>query len=720
MEKERDSSPEELEANRYADLVRRVRAGEADAEEELYRLFAGGVRLLLRRAIGAPRADGEVRPLLTMITEIIRAGTVREPGRLPRLVRTVVRERIRDMLSSPAGTQPAGPVSEVRAPVQSPDQQLAKAILGTALPRDREILTRFYARQQSVEQICRDLHVTADDVEIVKATARARRAEWQRGSSRAPKGVPAPARVVLRVLQVEDSASDAALIARLLEKAGYMLYATRVESAEGMRQALAEQDWDVVIADHQLPDLDAPAALRMLQETGRDIPFIVVSGTIGHEAAVTMMKSGAHDYLLKENLARLAPAVERELKEAKTRRERQEALRALRENEERLALAVTAAQLGAFDFYPAAGKLVLSECAKRQLGLAADATADYDTFLLSLHPNDRERVDRLIQQVLKPESGGQYAAEYRTVGVADGKERWLASCGRVFFGDSSLPQRLIGVTLDDTERRRLLEDLRQLEKLESIGRVAGGLAHDFNNLLTVIGGEAQVAADTLAPGSPLRETMHRILHAVMRAGELTQQLLTFSRRHLHAPRPILLNDFVRESEPMLRRLIGEVPELVLSLDAQAGMLRADPLQLKQVLRNLAVNARDAMPRGGRLAISTSRCPVDQPLAVRRGVSSGNYVALSVSDTGKGMSPDEQARVFEPFFTTKEAGHGAGLGLATVYGIIKQSAGAIWVESQPGRGTTFTMLFPALDPEGRPGPPLSVDFEPPEPVPVLKK
>jgi len=719
MERECGTPPEEPEANHYADLVRLVAAGEAHAEDELYRLFAGGVRLLLRRSIGAARAEDEVRPLLTMVTEIIRAGTVREPGRLPRLVRTIVRERIRDIKGAPAGPLPAG--DGPRTPAQDPEQQRVMAILRGATPRDREILTRFYAQLQPVEQICRELQITADDVEIVKATARAQRgAGWRRALAGAPPARAAAPAHTLRILQVEDSESDAALIARLLERAGYTLDAARVETADGMREALRRQDWDVIVSDHQLPEFDAPAALQVLQESGRDIPFLVVSGTIGHETAVAMMKSGAHDYLLKENLARLAPAVERELREAATRRERHEAVRALRENQERLALAVTAAQLGAFDFYPGAGKLVLSECAKRQLGLPADATVDYDVFLLSLHPPDRERVDRLIQHALKPEGGGQFAAEYRTVGVVDGKQRWLASSGHVFFDDGGAPLRLIGVTLDDTERRRLLEDLRQLQKLESMGRVAGGVAHDFNNLLTVIGGGTQVAADAMVSGDPLRETMHQVLRAVMRAGELTQQLLTFSRRQVHAPRPILLNGFLRELEKMLRRQIGEGRELVLMLDENAGMLHADPLHLRQVLRNLTANAKDAMPGGGRLVIATSRCLVDELLASRRGVPSGNYVALSVSDTGKGMAPEQQAQAFEPFFTTKEAGQGTGLGLATVYGIVKQSGGAIWVESQPGLGATFTMLFPAVEGERGLKQPLSADFnEPSEREPILR-
>ncbi len=517
----------------------------------------------------------------------------------------------------------------------------------------------------------------------------------------------------LRVLVVEDNESDAALIVRLLERAGYEVRSERVEDADQMRAALERQGWDVIIADYRLPGFDAPGALATLQASGQDIPFIVVSGTIGEQLAVAMMKSGAHDYLMKDNLARLAPAVEREIREASSRREHRQAEQDLRKSEERLALAIQATKLGTFDFYPRTGKLISSELAKRHLGLPPDAEISFDTFLRGIHPADVESVREIIQNVLRPGSDGQYAAEFRTVGIDDGIERRLSAWGRAFFDPRGQAVRLIGVSLDITEPKRLEEEFRQAQKLESVGRLAGGVAHDFNNLLTIIRGYADMVLGELPLRHPVRDHVSEISKSAARAADLTRQLLTFSRRNVVESKKVALNDLVRDFEKMLGRLIGEDIHLVLNLDPQAGALRADPGQIEQVIMNLAVNAKDAMPQGGELIIETSRFMVDERFAqeTRSLVAPGAYVMLSVSDTGVGMSPEARAHVFEPFFTTKEPGKGTGLGLSTVYGIVRQSGGTIWVYSAPGHGTTFRMLFPALEAEQGSNPPAPVEGEP---------
>ena len=271
------------------------------------------------------------------------------------------------------------------------------------------------------------------------------------------------------------------------------------------------------------------------------------------------------------------------------------------------------------------------------------------------------------------------------------------------------PIGILEIDRDITERKRLEDQFRQAQKLEGIGRLAGGVAHDFNNLLTVISGFAQMVLDDLAVQHPMRGPMEEISKAAARATSLTRQLLIFSRRQVIEPKNIVLNDLVREFEKMLRRLIGEDIRLVLSLDPGAGFIRADPGQIEQVILNLAVNARDAMPKGGTLTIETSSLLVDEEFAQKHlSVQPGLYVVLMVSDTGVGMSPEVKSRLFEPFFTTKEAGKGTGLGLSTVYGIVKQSEGSVWVYSEPGRGTTFRMLFPAVEAEGELAPPAPVE------------
>jgi len=517
---------------------------------------------------------------------------------------------------------------------------------------------------------------------------------------------------ILRVLQVEDSESDAALVLRLLERAGYEIHSERVEDAGEMRAALERQVWDVIIADYRLPRFDAPGALRSLHETGQDIPFIVVSGAIGEDLAVAMMKSGAHDYLMKNNLARLAPAVEREIREACSRRERRQTERDLRESEERLALAIDATQLGTFDYYPQTGKMIWSDSTKRQFGLPPDAEVSSDTFRRGVHPDDFERFNTLVQNALRPGGDGRYINEYRTIGIEDHIERWISAWGRVFFDAQGEPVRFVGVGLDITESKRLEDQFRQAQKLESVGRLAGGVAHDFNNLLTVITGYAQMILGEWPRQHPFHDHMEEIAKAAARAAELTRQLLTFSRRNVIEPKKIALNDLVRNFEKMMGRLIGEDIQLIISLDPDAGSLRADPGEIEQVIMNLAVNARDAMPNGGRLLIETSRFVVDERFAqMHLLVAPGTYVMLSVSDTGVGMSPEVRAHIFEPFFTTKEPGKGTGLGLSSVYGIVRQSGGTVWVYSEPGHGTTFRMLFPALEGDQGPALPAPVEFGP---------
>ncbi|HTK75875.1 MAG TPA: PAS domain S-box protein [Gemmataceae bacterium] len=247
---------------------------------------------------------------------------------------------------------------------------------------------------------------------------------------------------------------------------------------------------------------------------------------------------------------------------------------------------------------------------------------------------------------------------------------------------------------DLTDRESLEAQLRQAQKMEAVGRLAGGLAHDFNNLLTVINGYTEMVLAGLAPGDRSVELLSEIRKAGERAASLTGQLLIFSRRQVVVPKVIDLNAAVADAEKMLRRLIGEDIECVVQAGARPGLVKMDPGQLQQILLNLAVNARDAMPGGGRISIQTADVELDVAYARSHlDVRPGSYVLLAVKDTGCGMTEEIQARIFEPFFTTKEAGKGTGLGLSTVYGIVKQSAGHIEVDSAPGRGTTFRVYLP---------------------------
>ncbi len=278
----------------------------------------------------------------------------------------------------------------------------------------------------------------------------------------------------------------------------------------------------------------------------------------------------------------------------------------------------------------------------------------------------------------------------------DGSPAWVLQNVSLIEPQDSLPILIEGTLIDITERKHLEDQLRQSQKMEAVGRLAGGVAHDFNNLLTIIMGYSQLLLDRLGPGEAMRWQVDEIKKAGERAASLTRQLLAFSREQVLKPHILDLNSVVANMEKMLRRLIGEDIELVTVPGANLGRVKADPGQIEQVLMNLAVNARDAMPQGGKLTIETGNVDLGEGYARSHvTVRPGPYVMMAVSDTGCGMDAETQSHIFEPFFTTKDKDKGTGLGLATVYGIVKQSGGYIWVYSEPGRGSTFKVYLPQV-------------------------
>jgi PAS domain S-box-containing protein len=292
------------------------------------------------------------------------------------------------------------------------------------------------------------------------------------------------------------------------------------------------------------------------------------------------------------------------------------------------------------------------------------------------------------------------ADAYKTTFVSQRKDgRLLTIEARVRTIDFAGRRAQLALITDITEQKRLEAQLRQSQKMEAIGRLAGGIAHDFNNLLTVILGYSDLILRKLSDNHPLRVKVSQIQAAGQRAANLTSQLLAFSRKQILNPQILDLNTVVSDISQMLRRLLGEDIEILLHLDPDLGQVRADPTQLEQVLVNLAVNARDAMPHGGQLVIETHNRELDQHSALLAGVPPGRYVVLEASDTGCGMDEATQVRVFEPFFTTKDVGKGTGLGLSTVLGIVQQSGGTVTVYSELGRGTTFKVYLPRLDGSG---------------------
>lgn len=499
----------------------------------------------------------------------------------------------------------------------------------------------------------------------------------------------------LRVLLVEDSEEDAELLLRELRRGGFDPSFDRVQSREEMLAALDRSLWDIVLSDFTMPRFDGLEAFRTLQEKRLDVPFIIVSGTVGEETAVEAMKCGVSDYLLKGKLARLVPAIERALRDRETIRR---SVEQLGRSEERYHLLFDSSPLPMWVFDRETLAFVeVNEAAVSRYGYSRDE-------LLKMTISDIRPRDDL------PQLRRALATRHYT-DPPGGVWRHRTKSGEVIEVEinahdvdfAGRPGRLVIVN-DVTERRRGEEALRkseekllQAQKMESIGRLAGGVAHDFNNLLSVILSYSSMMIDALAESDPMREDLTEIRNAGQRAADLTRQLLAFSRQQLLQPKIVDLNDVVARMVKMLQRLIGEDVELVTLPSPSLGRVLVDPGQIEQVVLNLAVNARDAMPKGGKITIETSNVELDVDGARGYGdLKPGSYVVLSVSDTGIGMDAETQARIFEPFFTTKEQGKGTGLGLATVFGIVRQSGGHIWVYSEIGEGTTFKIHLPRTD------------------------
>ena len=336
-----------------------------------------------------------------------------------------------------------------------------------------------------------------------------------------------------------------------------------------------------------------------------------------------------------------------------------------------------------------------------------DVAPTLEWWLERIHPDDRRPLEKDLYRVIA-EGGQAVSYEYRFK-CADGRWVWLLDRGYVVRIDDGRAVRMIGAVADISRRHELEEQLRHSQKMEAVGRLAGGVAHDFNNLLTAMLGYAEILADEVASNPSAAQYVEEIRKAGQSAAGVTRQLLALSRRQVLQAQTIDVNEVVASVAGMLRRLIGEQIELDVRLGAQPKLVRGDSSQLEQVLVNLAVNARDAMPAGGRLAIEITETTIDT-LPPTGWPIPGSYVVITVSDTGVGMDESTLAHLFEPFFTTKPRGQGTGLGLATVYGIVKQSGGWIDVDSAPDRGTTFTIYFPQTT-EPKP---------PPQPKPVAPK
>jgi len=368
----------------------------------------------------------------------------------------------------------------------------------------------------------------------------------------------------------------------------------------------------------------------------------------------------------------------------------------LRRSEERFRLVAQATKDVLWDWEIRSGKIWRSETFWEHFGYPPkDSEPDMAAWKDLLHPEDRDRVWIGFQTALSRRSDS-YEVEYRFL-RADDSYAVVLDRAYVVYNEAGEPTRAIGAVSDLSDRRELEEQFRQAQKMEAVGRLAGGVAHDFNNILMVITAYTEIMRDRLSAEDELQKNIVQVLNAANKAASLTYQLLAFSRKQVLAPLIIDLNNVVEDTSKMIHRLIGEDIELNVLLSEALWQVKADQGQIVQVLMNLCVNARDAMRDGGELRIETKNVSVDAEAASRYPTFvPGDYAALVVSDNGTGMTKEVQSHLFDPFFTTKELGRGTGLGLSTVYGIIKQSGGYIWVDTEVGRGSSFSIYFPAVD------------------------
>ncbi|MHA6479262.1 response regulator [Stutzerimonas sp. KH-1] len=665
-----------------------------------------------------------------------------------------------------------------------------------------------------------------------------------------------PASKNISVLFIEDSPHDAELAQLALERSGYTLHTELVYDRAGVVEALQRREFDLILADFILPGFSGSQALQEARRLAPQTPFIFLSGVFGEEHAVNMMRSGAVDYVLKQNLGFLPKAVERAMGEVNERRRRLQAEQALREVEVRARLAIDAARLGMWDYEPQSGTLIWDERCRAMMGIAAETPVDMPLFERLCHPDDRERMREQVARAISGSDAGQFSTTYRVL-FEDGRMRWMETRGQAFF-DGERCTRFVGVLMDITEqqlatqtlrqmnetlgervqertrerdrtwelsrdllavthtdmmpvalnpmweqafdwpleqlmehpltrlvhpddlqatleetarvgrgkvttrfvnrmrhrdgsyrwlswsavadggriysaarditseiaavdkladanrelraqiqeRERVEATLQQMQRLEAVGQLTAGVAHDFNNLLTVILTSASFLQNDLQNGAPLERSLRRLQY-IRESGErgatLTSQLLAFARRQQLAPTAIDLNDTLVNLLSLLKSTLGG--SVSIETDTQADIWHAlvDPTQIEMIILNLAINARDAMADSGRLTLGTRNVVIDQPAQRAEDPSPGEYVMLSVADTGSGMSEAVLSKAFEPFFTTKEVGKGSGLGLAQVFGFAKQSGGGARIESREGVGTTVKVFLPRTSAPRQPEP-----------------
>jgi signal transduction histidine kinase len=479
----------------------------------------------------------------------------------------------------------------------------------------------------------------------------------------------------IRLLLLEDSPRDAELVERQLRRAQLQFSISVVDGEDGFRSELENSDPDVILSDYHLPGFDGVLALRIARLIAPSTPFIFVSGSIGEERAVEVLREGATDYVLKDRLSRLPSAIVRAQAERRERMLRQNVETALRASEQRFQYAAAATREIIWDWNLATSRIWFSDAMRDLWGADLPQTDVHSTwFAQRIHPEDRAAAMASLQEAIARKE--RWSAELRFA-RADETFRHVILRGMVITDARGEPVRLIGALFDLTERLQLQRQLEQHRRIESLGRVAATVAHEFNNVLMGL----LPFVDRMARG-PLTEDANThmsalLLHSVSRGRRLTEQILSFSKPAEPESAPIALDEWLRDFTPELRALAGKGITVEVHLPETPLTVSIDPPQMQQVLSNLVVNASHAMPQGGTITIAAE--------------AGHDTVCLTVTDQGTGMSPETLEQIFEPLFTTKRSG--TGLGLAVAQQIVARHHGSIQVTSKLGVGTTFEIVLP---------------------------
>jgi PAS domain S-box-containing protein len=491
----------------------------------------------------------------------------------------------------------------------------------------------------------------------------------------------------INILHLEDDPDDAELIKAKLDETDLNYRIAWVQTRDEFTAALGQNRYDLILSDFRLPMYDGMSALKLAQDRYPDIPFIFVSGTMGEDAVIEGLTKGATDYVLKLGLFRLPSVIKRALQDAKNSRKRRrikEELAKLSSAVEQSANIVIITDIkGHIEYANPRFTGITGYGLKEVLGQPA-------SIMKSGHTPDETY--RCLWETIT--AGKEWRGEFYNK-KKNGEFYWESVSISPIRNAKGRIINFLAIKEDITEKKKLEAQFFQAQKMESVGRLAGGVAHDFNNLLGIIMGHTELALDLAPdPAQPIYSHLHEILKASERSSNLTRQLLAFARKQTVAPKVIDLNKTIEEMLNMIRRLIGENIDLIWYPGTESRPVKMDPSQIDQILANLCVNARDAISNVGKIIMETGTVFLDESYCIDHpGFIPGAYVVLTVSDNGQGMDKKILEKIFEPFFTTKESGKGTGLGLATVYGIIKQNNGFINVYSEIGQGTTFRIYLP---------------------------